>query len=75
MSVAPDGVKPTIEAHRPRRIGLRPRQARDGRRNSSTRCQMQKSAAEKFHGVPPWRLDLVGSSSDRSQSGYSPTLR
>ena len=37
--------------HRPRRIGLRPRDARHGRQRGSTRCQMQKSSAGTFHGV------------------------
>ena len=30
------------EAHRPRRIGLRPSEARDGRERTRARCQMQK---------------------------------
>jgi hypothetical protein len=35
------------DAHRPRRIGLRPSKARDGRQRGSARGQMQKlSAAE-----------------------------
>jgi hypothetical protein len=38
-------------AHRPRRIGLRPSNARDGRQRGSARCQMQKISAGKFHGV------------------------
>ena len=36
------GAKPTIDAHRPRRIGLRPRDARHGRQRGSARGQMQK---------------------------------
>jgi hypothetical protein len=40
------------DAHRPRRVGLRHRKARDGRESGSTRSQMQKLSAGKFHGVP-----------------------
>ena len=39
------------DAHRPRRIGLRPCDTRDGRERGSARCQMQKLPAGKFHGV------------------------
>src|SRR5712671_1910437 len=39
------------DAHRSRRIGLRPSDARDDRECGSTRCQMQKLTARKFHGV------------------------
>ena len=44
------------DAHRPRRIGLRPSEARDGRERDSTRGQMQKLPAEKFHFAPPSRF-------------------
>jgi hypothetical protein len=37
------------DAHRPRRIGLRPSEARGDRQRGSTRGQMQKSSAETFH--------------------------
>ena len=37
------------DAHRPRRIGLRPRDARHGRQRGSARGQMQKFSAGKFH--------------------------
>jgi hypothetical protein len=37
---------------RARRIGFRPRDVRHGRESGSTGCQMQKSTAVKFHGVP-----------------------
>src|SRR5262249_22981254 len=37
------------DAHRPRRIGLRPCDPRDGRQRGSPRCQMQEFAAGKFH--------------------------
>src|SRR5262249_8896289 len=41
-------------AHRPRRIGLRYRDARHGRQRSSARCQMQERTAGKFHFEPPF---------------------
>ena len=47
------GRKADDDAHRPRRIGLRPRDARHGRQRGSARCQMQKLSAGKFHGDPP----------------------
>src|SRR5262249_6753944 len=37
------------QTHRPRRIGLRPRCARYSRERGSTRYQMQKISAGKFH--------------------------
>src|SRR5262249_11763693 len=45
--------KTNNEAHRPRRIGFRPRDPRDGRQRGSARGQMQKlPSVGKFHGVP-----------------------
>ena len=41
MSVAPPA-ETDDDAHRPRRIGLRPRDARDGRERGGARGQMQK---------------------------------
>jgi len=38
------------DVYRPRRIGLRPRDAREGEQRGSSRCQMQKFSAGKFHG-------------------------
>jgi hypothetical protein len=38
-------------AHRPRWISLRPRDARHGRQRDSARCQTQKLSAGKFHRV------------------------
>ena len=52
MSAAPPGGKADDDAHRPRRIGLRPRDARHGRQRGSARCQMQKLSAGKFHHDP-----------------------
>ena len=37
-------------AHRPRRIGLRPCDARRERDSGSAHCQMEKLAARKFYG-------------------------
>src|SRR5262249_51876247 len=39
---------------RPRRIGLRPRDARHDRQCGSARCQMQKISAGEFHFEPPF---------------------
>ena len=41
------------DAYRPRRVGLRPRDARHGRERGGARCQMQKLATGKFHGDDP----------------------
>src|SRR5262249_33743182 len=38
---------------RPRRVGLRPRDARHGRQRGSACCQMQKISAGKFHSALP----------------------
>ena len=54
MSTGAAGGKADDDAHRPRRIGLRPRSARHGRQRGSTRCQMQKVSAGKFYGIPPY---------------------
>src|SRR5262249_57393954 len=40
------------DAHRPRRIGLRPCDPRDGRQRGSPRCQMQEFAAGKVSQLP-----------------------
>src|SRR5262245_34163063 len=42
------------DAHRPRRIGLRPREARPGRERGGACSQMEKSTAGKFHFEPPF---------------------
>src|SRR5262249_14817355 len=41
------------DPHRPRWVGLRPRDARDGRQRGSADGQMQEFAAGKFHGIAP----------------------
>jgi hypothetical protein len=41
------------QVHRPCRIGLRPRDARQGWQCGSACGQMQKISAGKFHGTPP----------------------
>src|SRR5262249_15919070 len=43
------------DAHRPRRIGLRPRNPRHHRQRASAGGQMQKMSTGKFHGAPPGR--------------------
>src|SRR5262249_4906360 len=43
-------------AHCTRRIGLRPREARDGRQRGSARGQMQKISAGEVHFEPPSRF-------------------
>src|SRR5215472_2265654 len=55
------------QAHRPRWIGLRPSQARNGWERGSARGQMQKISAGKFHFEPPFTsLDhLVGAHQER----------
>ena len=52
------GRKADDKTHRPRRIGLRPRDVRHGRQRGNARGQMQEFAAGKFHGVP--RLSCGG---------------
>jgi hypothetical protein len=55
------------QTHRPRRIGLRPRDPRDDRQRGSARGQMQEFATGKFHGDDP---SLVCSQKDgTSQHG------
>jgi hypothetical protein len=49
---SPAGGKADDDAHRPRRIGLRPRNAGHGRQRSGTHGQMQECAAGKFHDAP-----------------------
>ena len=55
------------DVHRPRRIGLRPGDPRDGRQRGSARGQMQKIPAGKFHFGPSFTsLDqLVGAGEER----------
>ena len=57
MSSVPPAATANDDAHRPRRIGLRPSEARDGRERGSARGQMQKlSSVGKFHFAPPSRF-------------------
>src|SRR5262249_9665829 len=49
----PAGSKRNYHGDRARRIGLRPRDPRDGREGGSTRSQLQKISAGKFHFEPP----------------------
>src|SRR5262245_35770281 len=66
-------------AYRPRRIGLRSRDPREGRQRGSAGCQMQKlPSAGKFHFEPPFTSfdHLVGEreqlfwNSDAERSRY-----
>ena len=65
MSAAPPGGKADDDAHRPRRIGLRPRDARDGRERGSARGQMQEYAAGKFHSSPSAACNPMGTGRNR----------
>src|SRR5205823_2319878 len=57
------------DAHRPRRIGLRPSDPRHGRERGSARCQMQKlPSARKFHRGPSLLLAYSITSSARASS-------
>src|SRR5262249_29579833 len=47
------GGKSDNDPHGPRRIGLRGRDARDGRQHGAARSQMQKLSARKFQRKPP----------------------
>src|SRR6516162_7772302 len=49
------GRKAYQDVYRPRRIGLRPSHLRHRRQRGSTRGQMQKISAGKFHFEPPFR--------------------
>src|SRR5262249_36906941 len=60
------------DAHGPRRIGLRPRYARYSRERGSTRCQMQKLSAGKFHLEPSSHHSITSSARASSVGG---TLR
>src|SRR4030088_340221 len=49
--VRPAGGKTDDNAHWPRWIGLRRREARQGREHCSTGCKVQESATAKFHNL------------------------
>src|SRR5262249_47689856 len=49
------------DAHRPRRIGLRPREARHGWERGRASGQMQKISAGKFHLEPSLSLHIIRS--------------
>src|SRR5262249_19883515 len=53
---ATSGGKSDNDAHRPRRIRSRPRNARHCRQRGSARGQMEKTSAGKFHFEPPSRF-------------------
>src|SRR6516164_1064445 len=48
------GRKADDDAHRPRRIGLRPCDTRNGRQRGGARGQLQECAAGKSHFEPPF---------------------
>ena len=69
------GGKADDYAHRPRRIGLRPSEARDSRERGSARCQMQElSSAGKFHRGPSSFDHLVGAADQRQRNGEAERL-
>src|SRR5262245_4862608 len=53
-------------AHRPRRIGLRPSETRGGRQRGSARCQMQELSAGKFHCSTSLSLHITRSPRQRA---------
>src|SRR5262249_50126685 len=60
------------DAHRPRRIGLRPCNARDRRQRGSARCQMKKlPPVGKFHFQPPSHHSITSSARASSVGGTS----
>jgi hypothetical protein len=67
------GRKADDDAHRPRRIGLRPRYARYSRERGSTRGQMEKLSTGKSHFEPPSLVPLfdhlVGAGEQRRGEG------
>src|SRR5262245_18133926 len=66
---AASGREANNDAHRPRRIGLRPCNARDRRQRGSTGGQMQECAAGKFHFEPPSSHHSITSSAVASSVG------
>jgi hypothetical protein len=54
MSIATAGGNGDDNAHRARRIGLRPRDTRHRRQRGSAYGQMEKLSAGKFHFDPPF---------------------
>jgi hypothetical protein len=49
------------QTHRPRRIGLRPSEARQRRQRGSARSEMQKISAGKFQSEPPSHHSITSS--------------
>src|SRR5262249_30356530 len=59
------------QMYRARRIGLRPREARDFRERGRARCEMEKISAGKFHFEPPSHHSITSLASASSRSGKS----
>src|SRR6516165_4346509 len=51
--------------HRPRRVGLRARDARKGRERGSASSQMQKPSTRKFHSSPSAACNPIGTGRNR----------
>src|SRR5262249_59950149 len=63
------------DAHRPRRIGLRPSEARHDRQRGSAGSQMQKISAGKFHSITSSaRASNVGGTSRPSAAKWVHSL-
>src|SRR5262249_40513090 len=65
------GGKTDDQAHRPRRIGLRPCNSRDSRERGSARCQMEKISAGKFHLNLPSHHSITSSARASNVEGTS----
>ena len=79
MSGAPPAGSRDDDAHRPRRIGLRPSDARDRRQRGSARCQMQKlsrrgSFIADLPLAQPLLDHLVGAADQRQRNGEAERL-
>src|SRR5262249_42321866 len=59
------GGKGNDDPHRPRRVGLRPRDTRYGRQRGSARGQMQECAARKSHSSPSGACNPMGTGTSR----------
>src|SRR5262249_9962285 len=71
--IAPGSHERHDNAHRPRRIGLRPCDARYRRQRGSARCEMEKISTGKFHwrAPPDGRGRAMRAWIDRTNGGLS----